>query len=138
MDSLWLSGTYSSLQYSPGCFLLFSSTSSLSLRISLLGLAICTMTAKILAKLVSDSSRDPLTDAIAPPPSESYAERERRLEREREAKRVSDSIDEQIDKEGKTEKSIKILLLGKMSYYVFHSILRLTKFEGQSESGEFI
>jgi len=96
------------------------------------------MTAKILPKLVSDLSRDPLTDAIAPPPSKSYAERERRLEKEREAKRVSDSIDEQIDKERKTEKPIKILLLCKMSYYVYHSILHLTKFEGQSESGEFV
>jgi len=83
------------------------------------------MTVKFLAKLVSESSRDPLTDAIAPPPSESYAERERRLEREREAKRVSDSIDEQLNKERKAEKPIKILLLGKLSYYVYHGILRL-------------
>lgn len=70
------------------------------------------MAVQVLAKLALDSSRDPLADAIAPPPSESYAEREQRLEREREAKRVSDSIDEQIDKERRAEKPIKILLLG--------------------------
>lgn len=125
MDSLSPSGTYSWLPY------LFSLLLIDIFPISLLGLASCTMTANFLAKLVSDPSRDPLADAIAPPPSESYAERERRLEREREAKRVSDSIDEQIDKERKTEKPIKILLLGKMSYYVHHSILRLTNWRSE-------
>lgn len=70
------------------------------------------MAVKALASLAFDSSKDPLTEAIAPPPSETEEERAQRLEGEREAKRVSDVIDEQIDKERKAEKPMKILLLG--------------------------
>lgn len=62
------------------------------------------------------SEDDPLTLAIAPPPTESQAEREQRLAAEQEAKRVSDAIDDELNKqrisEKKGPKAIKILLLG--------------------------
>ncbi|KAG2152665.1 guanine nucleotide binding protein, alpha subunit [Suillus bovinus] len=62
------------------------------------------------------SEDDPLTQAIAPPPYETPAERDERLAAEQEAKRVSDAIDEELTKqrisEKKGPKAIKILLLG--------------------------
>ncbi|KAG2058237.1 G-alpha-domain-containing protein [Suillus hirtellus] len=62
------------------------------------------------------SEDDPLTLAIAPPTTESHAEREERLAAEQEAKRVSDAIDDELNKqrisEKKGPKAIKILLLG--------------------------
>ncbi|KAF9226383.1 G-alpha-domain-containing protein [Gyrodon lividus] len=62
------------------------------------------------------SEDDPLTRAIAPPPNETPAERERRISAEQEAKRVSDAIDEELNRQRSAEKKgakpIKILLLG--------------------------
>jgi hypothetical protein len=79
------------------------------------------MAVKALANLAFEGSRDPLAEAIAPPPSETEAERERRLEREREAKRVSDIIDEQIDKDRRAEKPMRILLLGELFSYILEA-----------------
>ncbi|KXN84487.1 Guanine nucleotide-binding protein alpha-4 subunit [Leucoagaricus sp. SymC.cos] len=70
------------------------------------------MAVKALANLAYEGSKDPLAEAIAPPPNETEEERERRLEREREAKRVSDIIDEQLDKERRAGNPMRILLLG--------------------------
>ncbi|KAF7298119.1 hypothetical protein HMN09_01033300 [Mycena chlorophos] len=59
---------------------------------------------------------DPLTQALAPPPGETPAEREARLLREREAKKRSDLIDQELNRqraaEKKANKPVKILLLG--------------------------
>ncbi|KIM41875.1 hypothetical protein M413DRAFT_139827 [Hebeloma cylindrosporum] len=59
---------------------------------------------------------DPLTLAIAPPPDETYEQRQIREAAEAEAKRISDEIDEQIRKEREAErrkkKPVKLLLLG--------------------------
>jgi ribosomal protein L14E/L6E/L27E len=59
---------------------------------------------------------DPLTLAIAPPPDETYEQRQIREAAEAEAKRISDEIDEQIRKEREAEKKkkkpVKLLLLG--------------------------
>ncbi|KZT10357.1 G-alpha-domain-containing protein [Laetiporus sulphureus 93-53] len=61
-------------------------------------------------------STDPLELALAPPPDESEQDRRNRLAAEAEAKRISDIIDEEIQRQEKTEKKgpkpIKILLLG--------------------------
>jgi len=91
------------------------------------------------------SDDDPLARAIAPPPSESFAEREQRLVEEQEAKRISDAIDDEINRQRSAEKkgpkAIKILLLGALA--VFHSIhitnhAHALPSTGQSESGEHI
>lgn len=62
------------------------------------------------------SDDDPLSRAMAPPPGETFEEREQRLASEQDAKRVSDAIDEELNKqriaEKKGPKAIKILLLG--------------------------
>jgi len=59
---------------------------------------------------------DPLTLAMAPPPNETFEQRQIREAAEAEAKRVSDEIDEQIRKERellrRTKKPVKLLLLG--------------------------
>lgn len=59
---------------------------------------------------------DPLTLAIAPPPDETYEQRQIREAAEAEAKRISDEIDEQIRREREAEKKkkkpVKLLLLG--------------------------
>lgn len=73
------------------------------------------MTVKALTSLNVDVTKDPLAEVLAPPPFETIEEREKRLEREREAKRVSDVIDEEIDKERRAEKPMKILLLGEFA-----------------------
>ncbi|KAF9447682.1 G-alpha-domain-containing protein [Macrolepiota fuliginosa MF-IS2] len=70
------------------------------------------MAIKASKDLSADTINDPLAQAIAPPPHETLEEREKRLEGEKEAKRVSDVIDEEIDKEKRREKPMKILLLG--------------------------
>ncbi len=70
------------------------------------------MTVKVLPNTVLDNIMDPLAAVLAPPPSETDEERERRQDQEQEAKRISDVIDEQIDRERKAEKPMKILLLG--------------------------
>lgn len=58
---------------------------------------------------------DPLAQALAPPPDETFLERERRLAAEAEAQKRSDAIDEEINRERLAEKKephIRILLLG--------------------------
>jgi guanine nucleotide-binding protein subunit alpha len=81
---------------------------------------------------------DPLTLAIAPPPDETYEQRQIREAAEAEAKRISDEIDEQIRKEREAErrkkKPVKLLLLGTFS--VNSSELGLLRYIGQSESGK--
>jgi len=66
---------------------------------------------------------DPLTLAIAPPPDETYEQRQIREAAEAEAKRISDEIDEQIRKEREAErrkkKPVKLLLLGTFSLELF-------------------
>jgi guanine nucleotide-binding protein subunit alpha len=62
---------------------------------------------------------DPLTLAIAPPPDETYEQRQIREAAEAEAKRISDEIDEQIRRDREAErrkkKPVKLLLLGAFS-----------------------
>ena len=68
---------------------------------------------------------DPLTLAMAPPPNETFEQRQIREAAEAEAKRVSDEIDEQIRKERellrRTKKPVKLLLLGAFTHgsYLF-------------------
>lgn len=59
-------------------------------------------------------SVDPLASLMAPSGSETPEERDKRLHREEEARNVSNVIDEQLDKERKVPKPVKILLLGKI------------------------
>ncbi|KIP09895.1 hypothetical protein PHLGIDRAFT_28734 [Phlebiopsis gigantea 11061_1 CR5-6] len=58
---------------------------------------------------------DPLSRVLAPPPSETAADREARLLAEAEAKRISDAIDEELQQQAKVErkgpKPTKMLLL---------------------------
>ena len=71
---------------------------------------------------------DPLTLAIAPPPDETYEQRQIREAAEAEAKRISDEIDEQIRKDREAErrkkKPVKLLLLGAFSLYFSEIALR--------------
>lgn len=67
---------------------------------------------KVSPNATLDSATDPLAAVLAPPPSETDEERQRRLDQEQEAQHISDVIDEQIDRERKAEKPMKILLLG--------------------------
>ena len=63
----------------------------------------------------SVEDHDPLTLAIAPPPNENPADKEKRLTQERKAKEISDKIDEEINAQRLAEKKevpIKVLLLG--------------------------
>jgi len=73
---------------------------------------------------------DPLTLAIAPPPDETYEQRQIREAAEAEAKRISDEIDEQIRKEREAErrkkKPVKLLLLG--TFFLNSSALCSTMF----------
>ncbi|KAH9941235.1 G-alpha-domain-containing protein [Epithele typhae] len=59
---------------------------------------------------------DPLAYVMAPPPNESEEERQARLAAEAEAKRISDAIDEELQRQAKSERRgprpVKILLLG--------------------------
>ena len=59
---------------------------------------------------------DPLSRVLAPPQSETSADREARLLAEAEAKRISDAIDEELQQQAKAErkgpKPTKMLLLG--------------------------
>lgn len=73
------------------------------------------MAVKTLTRTAIDTTKDPLAEVTAPPAFETDDQREKRLEGEREAKRVSDVIDEQIDKERRADKPLKILLLGESS-----------------------
>jgi len=56
--------------------------------------------------------RDPLSALTAPSESETPEERDRRLESEEQAQRVSNAIDDELNKERKAPKPVKILLLG--------------------------
>ncbi|KAJ4483690.1 guanine nucleotide binding protein, alpha subunit [Lentinula aciculospora] len=64
---------------------------------------------------VTSEDEDPLTLAIAPPPNETPAERERRIVEEKKAREISDIIDEEINMQRlaeKRENPVKVLLLG--------------------------
>ncbi|KAI0256439.1 guanine nucleotide binding protein, alpha subunit [Lactifluus subvellereus] len=64
-------------------------------------------------KQMPDESRDPLSEAFAPPADETPAQRAAREAEEAEARRVSENIDEQIKLENKHKKTpVKVLLLG--------------------------
>jgi len=71
---------------------------------------------------------DPLTLAIAPPPDETYEQRQIREAAEAEAKRISDEIDEQIRRDREAEKRkkkpVKLLLLGAFSLHLAELALR--------------
>lgn len=67
--------------------------------------------------MASSVSQDPLSVLTAPLESETPEERVKRLEREAEAMRVSNAIDDELDKERKAPKPVKILLLGKCHQY---------------------
>jgi hypothetical protein len=68
------------------------------------------------SRVPRNRDEDPLSQAIAPPPNETPAQRDARVQAEREAKRISDAIDDEINKERiaakKAPKPVKILLLG--------------------------
>jgi guanine nucleotide-binding protein alpha-1 subunit len=60
-----------------------------------------------------DGSRDPLSEAFAPPANESPMQRAAREAEEAEARRVSERIDEQIRLENQRKRTaVKVLLLG--------------------------
>lgn len=63
---------------------------------------------------LSGLSRDPLTLLMAPPESETPEERSRRMQQEEQAKYISSVIDEELNRERKAPKPVKILLLGKV------------------------
>lgn len=60
----------------------------------------------------SNSTTDPLSLLLAPSRSETPEQRDKRVQQEEEAKRISNAIDEELNKERKTPKPVKILLLG--------------------------
>jgi guanine nucleotide-binding protein alpha-1 subunit len=63
-----------------------------------------------------DTSIDPLTAAIAPPPNESTEEKRLRLQKEEQARLVSEAIDADISRERnrlkKEKPPVRVLLLG--------------------------
>jgi hypothetical protein len=65
------------------------------------------------------SSSDPLASFMAPSVSETPEERDRRLHQEEQARNVSNGIDEELNKERKVPKPVKILLLGEIPKFHF-------------------
>lgn len=64
---------------------------------------------------------DPLSALMAPSEFETPEERVRRLEQEEEAKRVSNAIDDELNRERKAPKPVKILLLGSPPQWIYSS-----------------
>lgn len=65
------------------------------------------------AVTVRGLSVDPLASLMAPSESETPEERDKRILREEEARNISNIIDEELNRERKVPKPVKILLLGK-------------------------
>lgn len=87
---------------------------------------------------LSGLSRDPLTLLMAPPESETPEERSRRMQQEEQAKYISSVIDEELNRERKAPKPVKILLLGKvLNVHTIDDDAENSAFcvKGQSESG---
>jgi guanine nucleotide-binding protein alpha-1 subunit len=64
----------------------------------------------------TESTNDPLAEAMAPPDNETLDAREARMSAEAEAARISEEIDARIERERlalkKAPKAVKLLLLG--------------------------